>query len=134
MSDTGKSAKSPDSTANRELSDDRPYEVGYCKPPRGKLFEPGQSGNPSGRPKGLTTLLNEALEADDFDAARKLIRATIINAARGNGTALKLIWDRAEGQVKQEVEMTTNVNAMTPEQKQAEIETILAAIEANKPK
>ena len=27
------------------------YEVGYRKPPRGTQFQPGQSGNPKGRPK-----------------------------------------------------------------------------------
>jgi hypothetical protein len=31
---------------------DRPYEVGYGKPPKAKQFKPGQSGNPKGRPKG----------------------------------------------------------------------------------
>jgi hypothetical protein len=28
------------------------YEVGYGKPPKGTRFQPGQSGNPRGRPKG----------------------------------------------------------------------------------
>src|SRR5438874_10489692 len=43
---------------------ERPYEVGYGKPPRHTRFRKGQSGNPQGRPKGsqnLTTLLSEAL-------------------------------------------------------------------------
>jgi hypothetical protein len=43
---------------------DGEYEVGYGKPPRGTRFRNGQSGNPSGRPKGsanTTTLLQRAL-------------------------------------------------------------------------
>lgn len=31
--------------------DDKPYEVGYRKPPKHGRFQKGQSGNPRGRPK-----------------------------------------------------------------------------------
>lgn len=40
------------------------YDIGYGKPPRGRPFVAGQSGNPAGRPKGAKndqTLMNEAL-------------------------------------------------------------------------
>jgi Family of unknown function (DUF5681) len=43
---------------------ERDYEVGYGKPPRGTRFKPGRSGNPRGRPNGsknLSTLLSQAL-------------------------------------------------------------------------
>jgi Family of unknown function (DUF5681) len=43
----------------------RDYEVGYRKPPRHSRFEPGQSGNPRGRPPGsknLSSLLKKALD------------------------------------------------------------------------
>jgi Family of unknown function (DUF5681) len=41
------------------------YEVGYRKPPSHRRFEPGQSGNPRGRPPGsknLSSLLSKALD------------------------------------------------------------------------
>ena len=40
------------------------YAVGYGKPPKHSRFQPGQSGNPKGRPKGslnLAMALNRAL-------------------------------------------------------------------------
>ena len=32
------------------------YSVGYCRPPVGRPFRPGHSGNPRGRPKGSRNL------------------------------------------------------------------------------
>ena len=46
----------------RGVTDD--YTVGYGKPPQHSRFQPGQSGNPKGRPKGslnLAMALNRAL-------------------------------------------------------------------------
>ena len=45
--------------------DESAYAVGYGKPPRHSRFEPGQSGNPRGRPPGsknLSSLLQKALD------------------------------------------------------------------------
>jgi hypothetical protein len=46
------------------MSEDRNYEVGYCKPPKHTRFKPGQSGNPKGRKPGsknVMTVLEETL-------------------------------------------------------------------------
>jgi len=45
---------------------DKPYEVGFGKPPKATQFREGQSGNPKGRPKGkpnLVTVINRTLQA-----------------------------------------------------------------------
>ncbi len=44
---------------------DSDYQVGYGKPPQHTRFKKGESGNPTGRPKGsknLTTLLEKELK------------------------------------------------------------------------
>jgi hypothetical protein len=53
-----------ESAANSKTHGDSEYAVGYRKPPRNTQFQPGQSGNPRGRPRGsknLATLIEREL-------------------------------------------------------------------------
>jgi hypothetical protein len=62
------------------------YEVGYGKPPKEHRFEPGQSGNRKGRPKGtkntgtlLRELLDRKIEVRSGGAPRKIsVREAIL--------------------------------------------------------
>ena len=90
------------------------YEVGYGRPPVQSRFKPGQSGNPSGRPRGSrkkpkipalneerlkSIILEEAyrsIRINDADRqvsipmAQAVIRSLAVNAAKGNQRAQRL--------------------------------------------
>jgi Family of unknown function (DUF5681) len=40
-------------------SDGKDYVVGYCRPPLHSRFQPGRSGNPAGRRKGVRNLMTD---------------------------------------------------------------------------
>lgn len=81
---------------------DSDYAVGFGKPPEHSRFQPGQSGNPKGRPKGalnLATALNRALKEKVFiteGGQRKqitkldaTIKALVNRAVKGDARAVQ---------------------------------------------
>ena len=65
-----------------------------AKEQRGKPFEPGNSGNPSGRPRGSRNKVTLAIEALLDGEAEALTRKAIELAKAGDMQALRLCMDR----------------------------------------
>ena len=85
-----------------------PYPVGYAKPPLNTKFRPGQSGNPSGRPKGAKnfgTAIDAELRARvtvtengkrKRVSKREVIAKRLVNrAAEGDLRAIPLLLNEA---------------------------------------
>jgi hypothetical protein len=79
-----------------------------------KPWQPGQSGNPAGRPKGIK-FLSEALRETLSTAApdgtswtEKVARALIDRACEGDPAAFREIADRIEGKVLTEAKVEGN--------------------------
>jgi hypothetical protein len=92
------------------------HEVGNKKPPKHTQFKPGQSGNPSGLPKGtpkvsiaLMNLLrtNPGEEFAPKSRAEKIAWALYQKAESGDVAAIRELSDRTEGKSP----ATVNVNS-----------------------
>lgn len=87
------------------MTDKNPhYDVGYAKPPKRSQFQPGQSGNSKGRPKGTRNLssdlkdeLGERIRVREGDQEksiskqRALIKALVAKALKGDTRAATLL-------------------------------------------
>ena len=98
----------------------RDYEIGYGKPPRGRPFQKGQSGNPRGpRRKDLSSLLIAALNEPVYvtiDGKRRKITkrqaivTQLVNESAGaNLRATKMLFD-----MMKEVEQKAGAAAPEP--------------------
>lgn len=79
-------------------------------PHDGKKFQPGQSGNPNGRPKELPkldVLLADVLgeDKDGIEAAKAILMALRAKATKGDVRAAEVLLDRAYGKSKQVIDM-----------------------------
>jgi Family of unknown function (DUF5681) len=78
------------------------------------LFQPGQSGNPNGRPKGsrsFTTKVKEALEkiaeGKDYTYEEAFIKAILKKAIVDQDTGMmKTVWEQLDGKPLQRSEIT----------------------------
>lgn len=78
-------------------------------------FKKGQSGNLNGRPKKLPQLdviIAEVLgqKTGGITAAQQILNALRLKAKKGDVRAAELLMDRAYGKLKQQVNVSANVN------------------------
>lgn len=101
----------------------------------GRPFPKGVSGNPKGKPKGarhMSTLLEKAIKRLDKEQHTPhdilIIRTLVQRAKRGDMDAIKLIFDRVDGKVTQDIDLTTGGESLAPSpETQALVNTALAA-------
>jgi hypothetical protein len=100
---------SDESPANMLAVRPQSTDVGYCKPPVHSRFQPGQSGNPSGRTKGsqnLKTLFHKILKEEvslrDGSDVRKVskaeavLRRVVVDALKGDQRSMATMFRLAE--------------------------------------
>lgn len=93
------------------------------KVPEGKRFVPGQSGNPSGRPKKLPKLdelMAEVLGSETQEGktqAQEILESMVTRAMKGDVQAAQLLLDRAYGKAKQPIEADVDMTIVWQETK-----------------
>lgn len=85
-------------------------------------WEPGQSGNPAGRPPGarnFTTKVREALEkiaeGKDYTYEEAFIKSILKKGiVDGDASTQRLIWNYLDGMPQQKTDITTNGESLQP--------------------
>ena len=85
-------------------TDEDAYQVGYGRPPKQRQFQKGQSGNPSGRPKGAKGFRAATLEVMaehvrvrgpngpvEMSNSEAMVRVAIKKALNGDLRAMQLV-------------------------------------------
>ena len=93
-------------------------------PNKATQFQPGQSGNPKGRPleRPLRAAMRELLEADDCQAIKDLASKGLEEARGGDFRFWKEIHDRIDGKVAESLDVTTGGDSLAvPNVKAADV-------------
>jgi hypothetical protein len=110
-----------DSRAARSASNR--FEVGYARPPVATRFQPGQSGNPRGRPKGARNLstivaaaLGERVAVNENGKRRRIskmeaiVKQLVNRAASGEARATQLLLALVQAQEAQKRSATASAD------------------------
>ena len=76
-----------------------------------RLFKPGESGNPNGRPHkshSITESFKQLFRASP-EAKQKIIDAIYKSALSGDSTAQKLLWNYMDGMPLQKTDVTIKI-------------------------
>ena len=127
-------AHAPRNGESRATSGAR-YRVGYGRPPKKHRFQPGQSGNRKGRPKGakntatlLREILDRKIEVRSGSTVRKIsVREAILTrfaelALKGDTKSAGFLLQRYDT-----LETAQQANSVTTPEEQAIIDTYMEA-------
>ena len=85
------------------------YEVGYGRPPKHTRFQPGQSGNPKGRPSGVQNIATDILEemretvvvteggrTSQLSKQKAMVKSLLAKALKGDVRAIIVLLNKLE--------------------------------------